>query len=550
MRVPLPAGHPLVGRAGPDGREATAYSHYDDYEEPVPVKRSRRAPWLTVVAVVAAFALLFAYHEELRRALSAAEDDLREGTGAIALESGRALKQKLRDITTRLSESDRDQLGALVDAVTQKSGGGSSSSSSGSSDDVTRQVGQAMDDAASFGFGTQSATAFECDQACMDALASKLPKKVNRGSRRDNPVSGMGKYDVGDELQYRRDKKVSEKLLKGAFMKSQVRKMDEAVKRGWSDLKKGETSDAREDLKEAKEFHNSELRLMRGSPNIAQYLSTPTEIRKLRDGIDEARGNIERTPGRLSKIIDQPLPKSSHRRSGRSARTRGRGIPKKLEAIMDKQFTAADDNVKRHALTRISHHFRGGREGGDSSSAWTSGGTSEVTLPRSSSSQRHHESELNGDFNMLAQQAIERGRAAVNDGLYQDARKALSKAKVFLSSIKDAHARKRREARRHGDDAQSGSDVREMAKVDKLELEYSILEHAVTNLKEQRRRAERKQLQQNLRVLHAPIQRESMTDYASNGKREEKSNTNTNNGEYAAGKGFRTGGNFQRHASY
>jgi len=509
VRVPLPASHPMLARPGLDGSKTTPYSHYDNHDAAAPPKsRGRRsAPLLTVVAVLAALALFVACHEELRRALSVAEDDLRDGT--ISLESGSELKRSLRDITTRLSESDRNQLGALVDAAVDLG------HHAGGSADATSVVGSAMDAGADFGFGgTHAAAADACGPACMDALANKLPGKTVEGGGGDGPVSSMGKYDVGDELKYRSLKKASDRQLKGAFVDSQVRKLDEAVKRGWSDLDKGKATDAREELKKAKEFHESELRLMRGSPTIAKYLGTPQEIRKLRDGIDEARGNIDRTPGRLAKIIDQPLLKKVQSNSGARSRNRGRGIPKKLEEIMDKQFTAADDNLKTHALSRISHHFRGGHSSGDSSSGWTSGGTAEVTLPRSTRRHRH-ESSLNGDFNKLALSAIERGRAAVNDGLYSDARKALSKAKMFLSSLKDAQERVRREARRGGDNREDSSNVRETAAVEKLQLEYSILAHAVKNLGMKRRRAEQSQLRQNLRVLHAPIQSESMTDYAS-----------------------------------
>jgi len=314
--VPLPACHPMLTRQDGSCSEATPYSHYDNHDA-MQLADDRRVgrhrPWLYLVAVVSAFALLFAYHEELRRALSVAEYDLRDGTGAISLEdaellSGRSLKQQLRDITTRLSSTDRDQLGALVDAVVKPVGGKGGSGD----DDVTAEVAQAMDDGASFGFRGQptrkSKNSDECGPACMDALASKLPQQPSRHSRNDDAVLGMGSYNVGDELKYRRHKRASALQLKGAFMKSQVRKMDEAVKTGWKDLKEGKPADARMELKEAQEFHNSELRLMRGQPNIAKYLGTPKEIRKLRDGIDEAQGSIERTPGRLAHIIDADAP--------------------------------------------------------------------------------------------------------------------------------------------------------------------------------------------------------------------------------------------------
>jgi hypothetical protein len=73
--------------------------------------------------------------------------------------------------------------------------------------------------------------------------------------------------------------------------------------------------------------------------------------------------------------------------------------------------------------------------------------------------------------------------------MYTDARKALSKAKIFLASLKDEQARKRQAARqaarrRHnGSNARGAGDVREIGLIDKLAIEYSILEHAVGNLK-------------------------------------------------------------------
>ena len=69
--------------------------------------------------------------------------------------------------------------------------------------------------------------------------------------------------------------------------------------------------------------------------------------------------------------------------------------------------------------------------------------------------------------------------------MYTDARKALSKAKIFLASLKDEQARKRQAARRrhNGSNARGAGDVREIGLIDKLAIEYSILEHAVGNLK-------------------------------------------------------------------
>ena len=504
----------MLARPGPDGSEATPYSHFDNHDAPSPPQRSKRPPWLTVLAVLAVFALLVAYHEELRRALSIAEDELRDGSGAISLESGRDLKQSLRDITTRLTESDRDQLGALVDAAVPTADG---SGNSGGDEDVARDVTVAMDTGASLGFSAHAgkksaARSDDCGPSCLDALASKLPLAGKSGG--DGPITGLGQYDVGDERKYRRSTKASDRQLKGAFMKSQERKMHKAVKRGWADLKADKLSDARTELKQAQEFHNSELRLMRGSPKIAEYLGTPKEIRKLRDGIDESQGAIEPTPGHLAKIGDHSSRKLVQSRSARSTYS----MPKKLKEIMEKHFTAADDNLRRDSLRRISRHFRGGRSedsGGDGSSAWTSSGTSDITLPLSAGRHSHDHAAVNSDFNKLALEAIERGRADVNAGMYASARKALSKARIFLSSLKDAQAREQREeARRNGGNAVPRGDVREVAAIEKLQLEYSILEHAVTNLGEERRRTERKQLDKNLQVLHAPIQRESLSDYA------------------------------------
>ena len=71
------------------------------------------------------------------------------------------------------------------------------------------------------------------------------------------------------------------------------------------------------------------------------------------------------------------------------------------------------------------------------------------------------------------------------NGMYTDARKALSKAKIFLASLKDEQARKRQAARRRRkrSNGRGAGDVREIGLIDKLEIEYSILEHAVGNLK-------------------------------------------------------------------
>ena len=69
--------------------------------------------------------------------------------------------------------------------------------------------------------------------------------------------------------------------------------------------------------------------------------------------------------------------------------------------------------------------------------------------------------------------------------MYTDARKALSKAKIFLASLKDEQARKRKDARRrrNGSNGRGAGDIREIGLIDKLEIEYTILEHAVGNLK-------------------------------------------------------------------
>ena len=153
--------------------------------------------------------------------------------------------------------------------------------------------------------------------------------------------------------------------LKRTFLVSQARKMQAAVARGWADLRQARPAAARKELQEAKTLHESQVRVLRGSPDIVHYLATPPAIRALRDGIDEAPDSIQRPSLRSARSLDLSRPTRRKRaRLTSERRLRPNGLPRKLQAIMDSHFSSADSNVKSAALLRISRRFGVSGEGG------------------------------------------------------------------------------------------------------------------------------------------------------------------------------------------
>lgn len=174
--------------------------------------RRRRFGVFTVIGAVAALVLLFAYHQDLGRAIRDGEEELRTGH-AISLEGGPIgnLKTSLRAITGTLSQYDQKRLGDLVDVVEHHSSRRSEDSSpnklvqwaSGQgSQSVRGSADDSQGDAANAG----------CDSACMDALAGRLalPRKRKPADFGGNlaskdyltgssakPAESDGSYNVG-----------------------------------------------------------------------------------------------------------------------------------------------------------------------------------------------------------------------------------------------------------------------------------------------------------------------------------------------------------------
>ena len=502
---------------------------WDQPEVPKPaVKRTRKPPWLTAIAALSSLAVLFAYHDKLRRALTTAKDDMDGGAGAsdaIALEGAQELKQSLRAITSRLSSTDRAQLGALVDSVVP------GAASRTPHHTRTSHALVATGDIRSRGV-METGSADDCGSSCLEVLADKMHKASGGGLR-----GGIGTSTEGDERRHNRRREDSSMQLKRTFLVSQARKMQAAVTRGWADLRQARPAAARKELQEAKTLHESQVRVLRGSADIVHYLATPPAIRALRDGIDEAPDSIQRPSSRSARSLDLSRPTRRKRaRLTSKRRIRANGLPRKLQAIMDSHFSSADSNVKSAALLRISRRFGVSGEGGATS--WTPDGASRETLPAKTGHSLRQDGGLGSDGGLiqLAQRQLSRGRTAVRRGLYRQARKALKKAGMFLSSVRcissplPRAARKmagadmlmlcvcRRDsvARAQRDGARKAANA---GQVGRLQLEYNILSHSVANLRAKRNRVAAAQLQTNLKELDAPIQRQSLSSYfAGNGR--------------------------------
>ena len=502
---------------------------WDQPEVPKPaVKRTRKPPWLTAIAALSSLAVLFAYHDKLRRALTTAKDDMDGGAGAsdaIALEDAHELKQSLRAITTRLSSTDRAQLGALVDSVVP------GAASRTPHHTRTSHALVATGDIRRRGV-METGSADDCGSSCLEVLADKMHKASGGGLR-----GGIETTTVGDERRHNRRREDSSMQLKRTFLVSQARKMQAAVARGWADLRQARPAAARKELQEAKTLHESQVRVLRGSADIVHYLATPPAIRALRDGIDEAPDSIQRPSSRSARSLDLSRPTRRKRaRLTSERRLRPNGLPRKLQAIMDSHFSSADSNVKSAALLRISRRFGVSGEGGATS--WTPDGASRETLPAKTGHTLRQDGGLGSDGGLiqLAQRQLSRGRTAVRRGLYRQARKALKKAGMFLSSVRcissplPRAARKmagadmlmwcvcRRDsvARAQRDGARKAANA---GQVGRLQLEYNILSHSVANLRAKRNRVAAAQLQTNLKELDAPIQRQSLSSYfAGNGR--------------------------------
>ena len=493
-------------------------------------KRTRKPPWLTTIAALSSLAVLFAYHHRLWRALTTAEDDIDGGAGAsdaIALEDAHELKQSLRAITTRLSSTDRAQLGALVDSVVP------GAASRTPHHTRTSHALVATGDIRRSGV-TETGGSDDCGSSCLEVLADKMHKASGGGLR-----GGIETTTVGDERRQNRRREDSSMQLKRTFLVAQARKMQAAVARGWADLRQARPAAARKELQEAKTFHESQVRVLRGSPDIAHYLATPSAIRALRAGIDEAPDSIQRPSSRSARSLDLSRPPRRKRaRLTSERRLRPHGLPRKLQAIMDSHFSAADSNVKSAALLRISRRFGVSGEGGDTS--WAPGGASRESLPAKTGHTLRQGGGLGSDGGLiqLARRQLSRGRTAVRRGLYRQARKALKKAGIFLSSVRCISSPLPRAARKMaGADMlvwcvcrrdsvaraqrDGASEAANTGQVGRLQLEYNILSHSVANLRAQRKRLAAAQLQTNLRELDAPIQGQSLSSYfAGNGRGE------------------------------
>lgn len=335
-----------------------------------------------------------------------------------------------------------------------------------------------------------------CGDDCMTALAKRvahppsLPtatpggslaaKEAELGDAGDKPVDGA--YDVGEERVQRAAAKEQSEEEKSTFIHAQEKRMDAEVQAGWTALGKHDSDAANAHLAQARHYHTALLRLLRGSAAFTQHLATPRAIKGLRDAIDAAASPADDgTPKRLAAILD-----SGSAPAADVVDDAGRGMPKKLAAIMARHYSGAGADGGRADLARIAEHF----------GAAAPAGADAVTLPPS----KAPASPLGGaGFLHLAKRALADGKVEVGKGRLAAARRTESKARVYLLSVADAAKR---------------GDARDAAALGGLQLQSSILGHAVDNLAAARARARQAQLNANLETLGAPIQKESLSDYA------------------------------------
>ena len=258
-----------------------------------------------------------------------------------------------------------------------------------------------------------------CDKECLDALsmrmlASSPHKALSESDHSVQQLDSMNDDDntVGAERVRREERSANEIEERAKFVKAEKRRMEEAVTRGWKDLKNGLHAQAKSELKSAKYFHRAMIHLLQGSSDLNRNLPTPKRIAALQNALYTSLPKQQPVPEKLKDIIDSvPAAKQvdSTVKSENDDQT-----PEKLEAIMHEHFV---DRNRYHALP-------------------DKDGTKKNQASIHSESVLH--SETVKEFEELLSKELKKMRNALDHGRVGPARAAVKQASFYLQTIRDA----------------------------------------------------------------------------------------------------------------
>jgi len=380
-----------------------------------------------------------------------------------AARPGHELKSSLKAITEELTQDERRRLGSLVGAAFRDD-----------AQTVQRRTSSVLDS----GDGA-------CGEGCLDSLARRLPAASSTSS--GSVPEGEGKYTVGEERMRREEAKSEDGNLKQTFIGAQKRRMRQSISQGWGFLDKGELSRAKQALSEAKAFHRRMIQILRGSPRVAQYLNTPRSIVRLQNAIDAGEAKSA-TASLSSQALGNKLPKFVAPQPSRHE-----GTPRRLEKIMETHYSShhADKSTR---LDKIWNHFSKDQL---HISKVSLSQAEDVTLPSNSPSSSGSIADLASNFEALASKQISKGIEAAKAGYISDAEQSLKKADFYVQGALSA---------------KKGSKEAELPKL--LMSKMESLKHMLQKYVEDRKAKQREELEKNLKVLKAPIQYESLKEFA------------------------------------
>jgi hypothetical protein len=349
------------------------------------------------------------------------------------IEGAANLKQSLREIASLsgdasdsfsskstdkgLTDKDFSELGNLLSLAPSLH---SKASADSSSNLASNGMPRSRSDAALDGLGSN-----KCGKACLDALSSRMLATTNKpgSALHQSFASTSGDNTVGAERERREERKERTAAERSKFIAAERRRMNEAIARGWKDLKNDLHQQAKSELKSALYFHRSLLHLLQGSSELNRNLQTPKSIKSLQNALYSSPPEHQPVPKELKNIManipdqEDKTGADPNRRSEHYDRT-----PRKLEAILSRNFHDLDDLSNKRRQAGIS--------------------TQSMDTPMPSEQKRISHSVTRPDsvidFEALLSKELKTMRDALDDGHVASARAALKQASFYLQTIRDA----------------------------------------------------------------------------------------------------------------
>ena len=337
------------------------------------------------------------------------------------------LKQSLREIASEAGDSS--------DLYKSKSADHSTTdqdiSEFGSILNLAPSLNSKASDSASSHFGhhhlfakhgnkADSSGSHQCGKACLNALASRMlttSEKPDLSSQHSFQLL-TGENTVGAERERREKRKTKLAEERSKFIESEMTRMNEAVARGWKDLKNGLYNQAKSELKSAQYFHRAMVHLLQGSSELNRNLRTPGSIKQLRNALYSTSPKHVPVPKKLKNILEGiPDRNDDRERDERYERT-----PSKLEAILKRRYGNGDAKLNRKGQDRAfleSDNILNSRH---------------ETKPGLITSAR----DSDVDFEALLSNQLKEMRDELNHGNVGSARAALNQASFYLQKIRDA----------------------------------------------------------------------------------------------------------------